>query len=216
MFRPSETKSSQAKRIAFLHPPAANQVATSEDLAGVVDAFTGEALNPTLGLYQCRKCQVYYHRASYEVIKSENGGQCVACLNVSIRAISRPHARQGGAASTAERRTERTKAPAFEPDTVTLLNYRERVGRVVSFTGPVRKVVKSRSGKDYAIMFEDADWCDGFKMVIFRGKITAFGGGAFLKSLAGRTIFARGLLQKHRTFGYQIVVSEPSMFWTVR
>ena len=98
---------------------------------------------------------------------------------------------------------------------MTLSNYREHVGRVVSFTGPVAKVVKSRSGKDYAVMFEDKDWCDGFKMVVFRGTITKFGGGAFLKSLAGRTIFARGLLQKHHTFGYQIVVSEPSMFWRV-
>jgi hypothetical protein len=43
----------------------------------------------------------------------------------------------------------------------------------------------------------------------------SFGGGAFLKKLAGRKIFARGLLQKHPAFGYQLVVSEPSMFWRI-
>lgn len=215
-FRPSTASDSDAKKnISFREPSVDNHSVRPEDLAGVVDAFTGVALNPGLGLYQCGKCQVYYHRGSYEVIQSENGGQCVACLSISIRVISQPQARKEAPATSTYRPREPAPASAFQPDSVTLSNYREHAGRVVSFTGSVIKVVKSRSGKDYAIMFEDKDWCDGFKMVIFRGRITAFGGGAFLKKLAGRKIFARGLLRKHPAFGYQLVVSEPSMFWRI-
>ena len=216
-FRPSTGNSSRGGKIAFCDTPMDDDFAAPKDLAGVVDAFTGEALNAALGLYQCGKCQLYYHRASYEVIQSENGGKCVGwgCDSVSIRALSQTHTRKATPATSTDRSRKPAPASTFQPDTITLLNYREHVGRVVSFTGSVSKVVKSRSGRDYAIMFEDKDLCDGFKMVIFRGKIGIFGGGPFLKTLAGRIIFARGLLQKHPAFGYQIVVSEPSMFWRI-
>ena len=215
-FRPSPVSGSHPKNnINFRGPALDSDSVRSEDLDGMVDAFTGVALNPGLGLYQCTKCRVYYHRESYEVIQSENGGKCVACPSTSIRAISQPQAPKEAPATGTYRPREAAPASTFQPDSVTLANYREHAGRVVSFTGSVIKVVKSQSGKDYAIMFEDKDWCDGFKMVIFRGNITAFGGGAFLKKLAGRQIFARGLLQKHPRFGYQLLVSEPSMFWRI-
>ena len=87
-FRPSATKCSRAKNIAFNDASADGHLFAANDLVGVVDAFTGEALNAALGLYQCGKCQVYYHRACYEVIRSENGGQCVACLSTTIRTVS--------------------------------------------------------------------------------------------------------------------------------
>jgi len=205
----------------FHDSPANNHTVTARDLTGLVDAFTGEALNSTLGLFQCGKCQVYYHRASFELIRSENAGRCVACLSSSINLISStetkpeawrrqdspPPRREGfftgdQSATSSERTREQGRTRTHELEAVTLSNHREHVGRVVSFTGRAAKVVKSRSGKDYAVMFEDKDWCDGFKMVILRRPITKFGGGAFLKSLAGRTIFARGLLQRHHTFGY--------------
>jgi hypothetical protein len=172
----------------------------ARDLSGLVDAFTGESLNVALGLYQCGKCEVYYHRSSFEVIRSENDGRCVACLSTTVRAVS-----------TASTRPNSWQNVSFEPDVITLDNYRSHVGRVITFEGIVRNVLKSRSGRDYAVMFEDKDWTDGLKMVIFRGKITAVGGGEFLRGLRGRTIRVRGLLQKNPIFGFQIAVSERRM-----
>ena len=188
---------------------------TSKDLVGVVDAFTGEALNAALGLYQCGNCRVYYHSASFDVIRIENGGKCVACPSVSIRVVSLSQTRTDSRPTTGPKPRETSQAVNYRPDTVALSNYREHVGRVVTFTGTVFKVIKSRNGKNYAAMFEDKDWCDGFKVVVFRGKITAAGGGDFLRSLASRRISVRGLLQKHPIFGYQIVVSERMMILTI-
>jgi ribosomal protein S27AE len=230
--RPSTITNTDANKISFNDTLAGGHSVTANDLSGVVDAFTGEALNAALGLYQCGKCHVYYHRASFELIQSENAGRCVACLDSSVRLVSftqvPPSQRSSshipgneGVSTNYQTTTSDVKTSQrilfrnYQPDTVNLSNYREHVGRVVSFTGLVSKVLKSRSDKDYAVMFEDKEWCDGFKMVVFRGSITKFGGGAFLKRLAGRTIFARGLLQKHPTYGYQIVVSDLSMFWRV-
>ena len=201
-FRPSASRSSHDTAVSFRDTTGDGNAVTTGDLSGLVDAFTGEALNAALGLYQCgnRKCGVYYHRSSFEVIRSENNGQCVACLSASIRTIS-----------TTAAQSKSWQNVSFEPDVITLDNYRGHVGRVITFEGIVRKVLKSRSGRDYAVMFEDKDWSDGLKMVVFRGKITAVGGGDFLRGLRGRTIRVRGLLQKHRIFGYQIAVSERRM-----
>jgi hypothetical protein len=186
-------------------------LAAPSDLAGVVDAFTGEALNAERGLYQCGKCQVYYHRASYDLIRSENGGQCVACLGTSIRDVSAAQLRRGSRPAAGKARRPASPVPNYRPEFVTLLNYRDHVGRVVTFEGRVPKVLTSRQGHALAVMFENLDWKTGFKAIVFRRHLAVVGGGPFVCALQGRTIRVRGLVQKHPIFGYQIVVTERSM-----
>jgi hypothetical protein len=199
-FRPSSSTKRDQSAFSFCDVSGDGDSVAPKDLAGLVDAFTGEALNTTLGLYQCGNCGVYYHTSSFEVIQSENHGRCVACLLVKVRAVTK--------AVPGSNSWENAR---FKPEVVTLDNYRNHVGLVITFEGVVRKVVKSRSGKDYAAMFEDKDWTVGLKMVFLRGKITAAGGGDFIRKLSGRTIRVRGLLQKHPIFGFQIAVSERRM-----
>lgn len=181
-----------------------------------MDAFTGEALNPGLGLYQCAKCQVYYHRASYEVIQSENGGRCVACLSVSIRTVAQTQTRRETRPTSAEKPRETAPAPNYRPEAVGLFDYREHVGRVVTFESFVPVVRESRRGGDFAVMFENVEWEKGFKVVVFRRHLRSVGGAAVVRSLQGQTIRVRGLLQKHSTFGYEIIVTERSMIQEIR
>jgi hypothetical protein len=199
-FRPCSSTSLNENSVSFRDSSGDVDSVAARDLAGLVDAFTGEALDSALGLYQCGNCEVYYHGSSFEVIKSENGGRCVSCLKVSVREVAKAASRRNS-----------TQNFNFEPDVVTLDNYRDHVGRVITFEGIVRKVLKSRNGRDYAVMFEDKDWSVGLKMVVLRGTITAVGGGDFLRRLNGRTVRVRGLLQNHPIFGFQIAVSERRM-----
>jgi hypothetical protein len=101
-------------------------------------------------------------------------------------------------------------------EVVTLQNYRQHVGRVITFQGYVPRVNRSRNGRSYAVMFENASWNHGLKMVVFRGTVAAVGGRDFLTGLRGRTIRVRGLLSHHQIFGYQIIVSNRSMIVEIR
>ena len=58
-----------------------------EDIDGLHDAFTGVPLDKALGLYQCGKCKVYYHKESFELLKEENRSQCVSCQSKNIAPI---------------------------------------------------------------------------------------------------------------------------------
>jgi hypothetical protein len=60
-------------------------------------------------------------------------------------------------------------------------------------------------------MFEPTSWVRGLKMVVFRGDTGKFGGPKFLLSLANQTVRIRGLLIRHETYGYEIIVSDPAM-----
>lgn len=172
---------------------------------GLVDALTGEALNNRFGLFQCDHCKVYYHPTSYDVIQSENSGRCVACLAVTIRPVSVP---------TANRFPQ--SGFNYQPEVITLTNYREHLGHVITFEGYVQSIRMSRSGNTYALMFEDTNWAAGLKLVIFRRKESAVGGAPFIGRLLHKTVRVRGLLQKHAIFGYQIIVSERTMIQDVR
>jgi hypothetical protein len=233
-YRPSTTQAGNTDNIAFNDNAGNGHPVTPIDLEGLVDAFTGEALNTSLGLYQCGKCEVFYHRASFDVILNENAGKCVSCLSTSIRSVSpsptqteaRPakgteksagHAR--GRATTNDILNgfrPRQASSNFRPDAVTLFNYREHLDRVVTFQGQVRKVLVSRRGTDFALMFENVDWTAGFKVVVFNRHLRAVGGPTFLRALDGKTVRARGLVQHNKKYGWEIVVSERSMLQEVQ
>jgi len=93
----------------------------------------------------------------------------------------------------------------------TLANYRSRVGEVVVFEGRCVRVLPSRSGSAFAVMFEDRSWTEGFKLVIRTGFVEHVGGADFIRGLAGRTIRARGLIVHSPVFGYEITVTTRSM-----
>jgi hypothetical protein len=171
------------------------------DLEDLHDAFTGAPLNPTLGLYQCTNCRVYYHSESFDVLREENAQRCVACGSGAIVARSAQEASTG-------------RGRDYDPNVITLANFRSHFDRVVTFEGLVREIKVSKRGEDYAVMFEQASWSKGLKLVFFRGSILDAGGVAF--SLKGRHVRVRGLLINHRVFGPEIIITDRNMILDVR
>lgn len=167
------------------------------NIDGLHDAFTGAPLDKRLGLNQCTKCKVFYHNESVQILREANGSACVACQAKSIVAIGEKQSAKAGR--------------DHDPNVVTLSNYREYVGSVITFEGKVEQVLISRRGIDYAVMFENKSWTRGFKLVFFGGSLERCGGSSFVESLRGKTIKVRGLLHKDPTFGYEIIISERSM-----
>jgi len=52
---------------------------TDIDIKDLVDALTGAPLQLKAGLFQCRRCCVFYQEQSVEVIRAENGDHVPAC-----------------------------------------------------------------------------------------------------------------------------------------
>ena len=198
-YRPVKTRSSPSIKFGSLSSEAVNE---QDDLSGLHDAFTGIPLNKSLGLYQCGKCRVYYHTQSFHVLQQENRSSCVACGAHALQALTQRH-------KASDRGRDHS------PVIVSLANFAQHFGRVVTFEGRVRSVKTSRRGTDYAVMFEDASWAKGLKLMFFRGAIRKVGGPRYIQNLTSRTVRVRGLLVKHPLFGPQIVISEKSMILQV-
>ncbi|ROO77079.1 hypothetical protein EDB70_101783 [Vibrio crassostreae] len=172
------------------------------DLAGLHDAFTGQPLNKNLGLHQCQSCKVFYHAESITVLVEVNSGQCVACQSTQIHAVNVSQKQKSGR--------------DYTPDVITLNNYRDHVGSVVTFEAKVVEVKESKRGNDFAVMFETKSWTRGFKLVFFRSAVRKVGGKPYISSLSGKTVRVRGLVVNHPKFGYEIIVSEKSMILSAR
>ena len=198
VYRPRPSGSGKPRIVFQAFKAGANGPVQSGLLDGLHDAFTGAPLDVRLGLHQCTRCKVYHHNASVAVLQEESGSRCVACGTGSISALT---AAQASASRGAD----------YRPDVVTVGNYRMHFDRVVTFEGKVQSVRVSRRGKDYAVMFENAAWTRGLKLVFLRGGVLAVGGPAFIKSLEGRTVRVRGLLINHPRFGPEILISERGM-----
>ncbi|MGF6379804.1 hypothetical protein OKW31_002717 [Paraburkholderia atlantica] len=181
--------------------PSRTSTAKSIDLGGLHDALTGAALEIARGLFQCTTCKVFYHEDSIELLRAENSGRCVACQATTLFAFARGQGPSAG--------------KDFTPTVVTLANYHKHVGTVVTFEGFVPLVRESKRGSDFAVMFEKKSWKEGFKLVFFRGAVQGVGGKPYISSLEGKHVRVRGLLKKHPTFGYEIIVSEPGMILSV-
>jgi hypothetical protein len=203
-FRPS-ARPSASKKISFKSTSSSgsgsNSLATVE-LDGLHDAFTGAPLDKALGLHQCQSCKVYYHTESLQVLREANNSQCVSCQSTNIIAVIEGSRTAGG--------------KDYTPNIVTLENYKQYVGAVVTFEGVVHKVNESRRGNDFAVMFEAKSWVGGFKLVFFRDGVRKVGGKPFISSLHGKKVKVRGLVVKHPRFGYEIIVSEKSMLLSIK
>lgn len=170
-----------------------------EDLKDLNDAFTGAPLDLKLGLFRCNSCHVYYHTSSYEILVSENNRQCMSCGSSNIISVN----------------GIKTGARNARVDVITLDNYKEHLGRVITFEGYVYAINESKRGNDFAVMFENKSWTRGFKLVFFSGSISKCGGKTYVNSLKGKNIKVRGLLKHHPKFGYEIVISEKSQILKV-
>jgi len=194
IYRPSPTTRIIAP-IKFYDQKIQEELPANLDLKDLVDPLTGVPLQTSGGLYQCKDCKVFYQKASYEVIRAELGGRCVSCRGLRIVKIEAYQQQRGRNA---------------EIGVVTLENYRDYEGQVVIFRGDV-KTVRMGKAETYAVMFEDRPWVSGFKMVVFRGKLSLLGGPSFLFNLVEKSVKVRGLIIKHETFGYEIIISDPAM-----
>jgi hypothetical protein len=170
----------------------------------VTDFVTGAALRTSESTYRCRDCLAFYSPESFDLLRSENGGRCASCRSVNLRAL-------GGQRPQEPQRTVPPSARAAGPGAATLANFRNFEGQVVTFTGRVVKVLESRRGGDFAVMFEDKSWKHGFKLVFFKGALSAVGGPAYVRGLRGATITVRGLIVNHSQFGYEIIVNDRRM-----
>ncbi|HOW47950.1 MAG TPA: hypothetical protein PLB26_09870 [Rubrivivax sp.] len=170
----------------------------------VTDFVTGAALRTSASTYQCSDCLAYYSPESFDLLRSENGGRCASCRSVNLRAL-------GGQRPQGTQRAVPPSARAAGPGAATLSNFRSFEGQVVTFTGRVIKVLESRRGGDFAVMFEDKSWKHGFKLVFFKGALSAVGGPAYVRNLRGTTISVRGLIVNHSQFGYEIIVNDRRM-----
>ena len=185
--------------ITFRDVSAGIAEVSTREIEDLVDALSGAALDSAGGLHRCSHCKVFYNAHSVEVIRAENGGRCVSCLRSGIVAVTAVE--QGRNA---------------EVQIVTLANYKQFVGRVITFEGLVHAVNVSQRGKDYAVMFENRAWVHGFKMVVFRRDVDRIGGRETIMDLENKRVRVRGLLVKDPTFGYEMIVSEPQMILGVQ
>lgn len=170
----------------------------------VTDFVTGATLRTSASTYRCNDCFAFYSTESFDLLRSENGGRCASCRSVNLRSL-------GGQQAHDFRRTARPPAQATGPGTATLTNFREFEGQVVTFTGRVVKVLESRRGGDFAVMFEDKSWRQGFKLVFFKDALRALGGVTYARGLRGASITVRGLIVNHRQFGYEIIINDRGM-----
>lgn len=162
------------------------------------DALTGEKLDAKRGLYQCNQCKVFYHSENYAILKDINSSKCVACQSTDIR--------------PATQTSQTSRSSAFTPNVITLENYKNFVGQVVTFEGFVYTIRESeRYPGNFAVMFEDKSWTRGFKLVFLKNATYRMGGDSFVYSLANKKVRVRGLIVKDDIFGYEIVVTEKQM-----
>jgi hypothetical protein len=174
------------------------------DLTDVRDAITGQPLRPAMGLHRCMRCHVFYETASVECIQRENGGRCISCGSAAVSPVNGvPTGEQSASGDP-------------DADITTLDTYRQRVDQLVIFEAHCVRVLPSRSGTAYAVMFEHGTWTEGFKLVIRTGFVAHVGGDDFIRSLAGRTVRARGVIVHSPVFGYEITITTRSMILGVR
>jgi len=169
----------------------------------VRDAVTGQPLRDEPGIHQCTRCRVYYQAPSVDFVRRHNGSRCIACNIAPV--VPLDAARPG-----------QWVTPPSGGNVTTLANYRRRVNQEVVFEGRCLQVLTSRSGTAFAVMFERGTWTEGFKLVVPTAYVTEVGGAVFVRSLAGRTIRARGVVTHSPIFGYEISISSRSMILEVR
>jgi hypothetical protein len=173
--------------------PATGAADSVRQASDVRDGVTGQTIDPSRGVVRCATCHVCYQAESFELIEQQNFRRCAACGGGSFAPIP-------GVSSRGVRASNQETA------TVTLANYRWMVDQVVVFEGECVAVYPSASGSSYAVMFENARWTDGFKLVIPQHTVR-FVGEQYIRNLAGKRIRVRGLIVNDPVYGYEIMLN---------
>jgi hypothetical protein len=106
-------------------------------------------------------------------------------------------------------------ADSFSAEIVRLEAVRGRVGQIVSFRGRVVEVYRAKSGT-YLLKFESGRTKQVFKIVVMQEYTRNFeNAGVRIRTYDRQFIEVRGLVQQHPTWGYEIVVTEPSAIRTL-
>ncbi|MFN3603391.1 MAG: hypothetical protein ACK4UJ_01640 [Leptonema sp. (in: bacteria)] len=176
-----------------------------EMIKDLQDPISGEPihLENQKELYRCQTCSVIYLKDSFEFLLQYNHRKCVSCGKTTIVAFYLEN--------------QSIQIRRFDPENVTLENYFYFVNQSVKFRGTIVKILESRRG-DYALMFEDKPWIEGFKIVVFYPLMKPKNGleRSFLKSLVGKEVKVRGILQKHEIFGYEILIFKRNMILDIQ
>lgn len=179
-----------------------------EFLKDLQDPLSGEPIKiePNKNLYECENCFVIYLEESFDYITLYNNGKCVCCGKKSIKLFD-----------YFKETKLKIVIPKFIPEIITLENYKDFVGKSIKFSGTIVKILESKRG-DYALMFEDKPWVEGFKLIIFYPLMKPGKGleREFLRSLVGKTVKVRGILQKHEIYGYEILIFKRSMILDIK
>lgn len=173
----------------------------------IQDPLTGETidLKKIQYIFQCARCSVFYLKESYEFLVTKNQGQCVCCRSYNIVPFQ------------FDKKSLEFKRFELKIDEVNLENLYLHVGKSVKFQGKIIKILESRRG-DYALMFEDKPWVEGFKLIVFYSLMKPGKGleREFLKSLVGKNLTVRGLLKYHEIYGYEILIFKRSMILKIQ
>lgn len=202
--RPGVNNTTMSSRIEFKPDKWISFNNSNAVIDDLVDALTGAPLQRAPGLRQCQRCKAYYHSQSYEFILRENYGRCVGCLAANTLL----------AADCPTKNAPWPPLPA--PVLVSPANYHAHSDRLVELEGDVVDVQQSRGGQQFALMFEQATWAKGIKLVIPSRLAYRLGGPGILFMLRAKTVRVRGLLKLHPLLGPQIMASGPEAIIWVR
>lgn len=84
-YRPRARFGEGARRAA---PGDAPHVVRRAELAGLRDAYSGAAIDPSVPLVRCGRCLALYHADSAVVLARENAGRCVTCGGTGFGAVT--------------------------------------------------------------------------------------------------------------------------------
>jgi hypothetical protein len=184
-------------------------------LVGVEDAFDHTPLLPGERVAFCNKDKVAYHLATWEFLRLQNQGRCCICgLSTSVSIITLPGTYVPPLPVV---------VPVFRPEVqvrpgekiISLKEVPYHINLAVIVQDYVHKVHRSQKGT-YFIRFEPLRYGEpvysGFKAVIFNNYVDRWSAvGTSIESYARKNIRVRGIVQKHETWGIEILVNSPHM-----
>lgn len=188
-------------------------------LVGMEDAFEHTPLLAGERIAYCTLDKVGYHLSTWRFLQDQNNGCCCVCgKRNTIEIILLP----GKVAPAEAEKVKAPPAPLLRPGekVVRIEEVEQYVNRAVTIEGLVYEVYRTKSTGTYFVRFEPRNFLDppfkGFKLVIWPDYQPAFDlAGVDIRSFANCTIRVRGVIQKHETWGMELIVHSPHMIEVV-
>jgi hypothetical protein len=209
-------------------------------LVGTHDPVDGTPIGLGETVMICENCRAGYRLDSWAFLESHNGRACVSCrvittmtrITLGTAESERSETYPCPACGVTNRvpahrppsraRCGRCRArlfPTFDdpsaPRRISLDEVAAAVGRIVAFEGIVHDRYRTRWGT-YFMKFESGPVTSVFKVVVFARYVVNFrAAGIRIEDYQRRRIRVRGLVQRRRRWGLEMVVTDPSAI-TVR